>query len=75
MIQDKAQLNKALRAALLIYPLLTGILGTAMFGTLIFWVVPKDDLPIVMKPLSFAAIFLYGTCILAIWFRTKLPKQ
>jgi hypothetical protein len=75
LLQAKTFIKKALRAALLIYSIMFSILGTIMLGIFIFWLIPKEDLSIAITPLSIAAIFLYGTCILAIWFRTKLPKQ
>lgn len=75
LLQAKSFVKKALRAALLIYSIMFSILGTIMLGIFVFWLIPKEDLPMAITPLSIAAIFLYGTCILAIWFRTKLPKQ
>ncbi|MFP7171079.1 hypothetical protein [Terribacillus sp. FSL K6-0262] len=76
MKSDKKKLMKATRAALLIYALVIGILGTAMFASFIFWVVPKEDLPRIIEPLSIAAIFLYGTCIAAIYIRrTAFSKE
>ncbi|SDC10686.1 hypothetical protein SAMN05421663_101401 [Terribacillus halophilus] len=76
MKTDKKQIMKATRAALLIYVLVIGILGTAMFATFIFWVVPKDKLSKVIEPFSIAALFLYGTCIAAILIReTVFSKE
>lgn len=75
LLQVKSFVKKALRIALLIYSIIFSIIGTIMFGIFIFWLIPKEDLPMAITPLSVAAIFLYGTCILAMWFRTKLPKQ
>ncbi|WP_156477338.1 hypothetical protein [Rossellomorea vietnamensis] len=68
------QKKKAVKTALLLYPILMGTGGTIMLGVLLLWVIPKDEIPSVALPLSMLGIYIYGTCAISLIVREKFFK-
>lgn len=68
---SKKDLNKAIRFSLLLYSILIGLASTICFITAIFFVIPKEDLPYLIEPLVMMAVYLYGTCAIALFIRSK----
>ncbi|MCR8850538.1 hypothetical protein NQ095_19135 [Rossellomorea sp. SC111] len=68
-------IKKAVRFALLLYTILMGLGGTAMFSVLLIWVIPKNQLSFVSLPLTMMALFFYGTCVAALLVRSKFFKK
>lgn len=66
---NKKDLNKAVRFSLLLYSTLIGLASTICFITAIFFVIPKEDLPYLIEPLVMMAVYLYGTCAIALFVR------
>ena len=53
------QMKKAVKTALLLYPIIMmGIGGTIMLGDLLLSVIPKDEIPSVAFPLSLLGIYI-----------------
>ncbi|MFB1098003.1 MULTISPECIES: hypothetical protein [Bacillaceae] len=68
---NKKDLNKAVRFSLLLYSTLIGLASTICFITAIFFVIPQEDLPYLIEPLVMMAVYLYGTCAIALFVRSK----
>lgn len=75
MSTNKENYKKALNFGLLFYSIFVGLSGTISFAILLFWVVPKDQIPTILVPLLFITFFLYGTCALSILIRSKIIKK
>ncbi|PAD36251.1 hypothetical protein [Terribacillus saccharophilus] len=71
MVPNKGERKKAIRFALLLYSILIGLASTICFITAIFFVIPKEDLPYLIEPLVIMAVFLYGTCAIALFIRSR----
>lgn len=74
MFLNRSETKKAMRFSLLLYSVLIGLASTICFIVAIF-IIPKEDLPILIKPLFIMAVFLYGTCVIALIIRTKFFKK
>lgn len=71
MIPNKRETKKAIRFALLLYSILIGLASTICFITAIFFIIPKEDLPYLIEPLIIMAVFVYGTCAIALFIRSR----
>ncbi|MHA7139588.1 hypothetical protein ACRTEV_20365 [Rossellomorea arthrocnemi] len=69
-----SKIKKAIKFALLLYPILIGISGTVMLTVLLLWVIPKDQISSVALPLSMMGIYIYGTCAISLFVRMKFFK-
>ncbi|MFI8575806.1 hypothetical protein ACIGEL_08830 [Rossellomorea aquimaris] len=72
---NKLKVKQSVRTALLLYAILIGISGIIMFSVLLLWVIPKDQIPIVVVPLSAMALFLFGSCAIALILRMKFFRK
>ncbi len=68
------QMKKAVKTALLLYPIMMGIGGTIMLGVLLLSVIPKEEIPSVALPLSMLGIYIYGTCAVSLIIRLTFFK-
>ncbi|SNZ05031.1 hypothetical protein SAMN05421503_0842 [Terribacillus aidingensis] len=74
IIQLKSFVKKALRIILLVHTIVFSIFGIIVFPLFIFWVIPNGPLDTGLMPLSIAAFLHFGTCVLALWYRSMVPK-
>lgn len=68
------KIKKAIKTALLLYPLLMGTGGTIMLAILLLSVIPKEEISSVSPPLSMLGIYIHGTCVLSLIVRIKFFK-
>ncbi len=57
------------------YSIFMGINGTATLSTVIFWLIPEDQLSKEWAPLSIESFGLYGSCIAALVVRDLFFKK
>jgi hypothetical protein len=72
---NKLKVKQSVRIALLLYAIIIGISGIIMFSVLLLWVIPHDQIPIIIRPLSAMALFLFGSCVIALILRNKFFKK
>jgi Kef-type K+ transport system membrane component KefB len=72
---NKLKFKTSVRTALLLYAVIMGISGIIMFSVLLLWVIPEDQIPIVIVPLSAMALFLFGSCVIALILLKKFFRK
>lgn len=72
---NELKAKQSVRTALLLYAIFMGISGIIMFSVFLLWVIPKEQIPIVIVPLSAMALFLFGSCLIALILRMKFFRK
>ncbi|QXE00989.1 hypothetical protein [Terribacillus sp. DMT04] len=74
MLQNKQDIKKILRISLLLYSILIGLAGSvSIIAALIL--IPKEELQYFIEPFIVLGLFIYGTCAVALFIRTKIFKE
>ncbi|WP_144704972.1 hypothetical protein [Fictibacillus phosphorivorans] len=72
---NKKDFIKALNFGLLLYAILGAVSGTLMFASILFVNSPENELQREIGTLSIVAIFVYGSCVIALIIRSILKKR
>lgn len=72
---NKKDLKKALNFGLLLYAILGAVGGTLMFAAVLLVDSPENELQREIGTLSIVAIFVYGSCVIALIIRSILKKR
>jgi hypothetical protein len=72
---NKKDLKKALNFGLLFYSIFGAVSGTLMFGAVLLVDSPANELQSDIGTLSIVAVFVYGSCTIALIIRAILKKR